>query len=158
MLPVLALALDEDVSHTDVILRPQLYRYCQRGDPLNAVTMMKWVLLAVFQGGCIMLTGAWLFADSVKSIVSITFTALIFSELLNVVLVVHTWHWVMVASEFLSVVMFVASTQILTSYFDNDLIYSFAFLWKVAVITAISWLPPAISTIFSRKSQKAEYE
>lgn len=47
----------------------------------------------------------------------------------------------MIVAELLSIVIYVYSIFILRSNFDLDTIFSIDFLWKVAVITAVSWIP-----------------
>lgn len=50
-------------------------------------------------------------------IVSISFTALIFTELLMVALTIHKWHWAMFVAEVLSLGLYVLSMFVLTTYF-----------------------------------------
>ena len=63
--------------------------------------------------------GALLLFDSGQfiHIVSISFTALIFTELLMVALTIHTWHWAMLVAELLSLAFYVLSMFVLTTYF-----------------------------------------
>ncbi|EER01819.1 conserved hypothetical protein, partial [Perkinsus marinus ATCC 50983] len=77
-----------------------------------------------------------------SSLVAVAFTSLVISELLNVASEVHpNWHPLMIVAELLSIVIYVYSIFILRSNFDLDTIFSIDFLWKVAVITAVSWIP-----------------
>lgn len=74
------------------------------------------------------------------NIVSITFTALIFIELLNVFTEVNKVKFKMIVSVAFSVVVYIGSIVILRQYFDVSYI-TFSFLLKVIVITTICWLP-----------------
>jgi phospholipid-translocating ATPase len=58
-----------------------------------------------------------LFEDEFIHIVSISFTALILTELLMVALTIRTWHYLMIVGEFLSFILYVASLFIFQSYF-----------------------------------------
>ena len=58
-----------------------------------------------------------LFEDDFIHIVSISFTALILTELLMVALTIRTWHYWMVLAEFLSFILYVASLFIFQSFF-----------------------------------------
>jgi len=62
------------------------------------------------------------FIDSFVNIVSITFTALIFIELLNVFTEVHKVKFKMVVSMFLTVVMYIGSIVLFRNYFDASYI------------------------------------
>ena len=59
----------------------------------------------------------FLFEADFIHIVSITFTALILTELLMVALTVRTWHYIMVLCELLSLALYIASLFIFKSYF-----------------------------------------
>jgi len=60
-----------------------------------------------------------LFEDDFIHIVSIAFTALILTELLMVALTIRTWHYLMIVAEFLSLLIYVASLFIFSSYFGR---------------------------------------
>lgn len=61
----------------------------------------------------------FLFEADFIHIVSITFTALILTELLMVALTVRTWHYLMIVGEFLSLGLYIASLFIFKSYFGK---------------------------------------
>jgi phospholipid-translocating ATPase len=93
-------------------------------------------------GAAIMLGALLLFTDGeFVNIVSISFTALIFTELLMVALTIHTWHWTMVVAQLLSLAIYILSMFVLTDYFDLIFVTSPEFVWKTLVITLVSCLP-----------------
>lgn len=57
-------------------------------------------------------------------IISITFTALIFTELIMVALTIHTWHWAMLCAEVLNICYFIYyfnfTKLFFLTYFLND--------------------------------------
>ena len=89
--------MDEDVSVDKALNYPDLYKSLQKGRELNLKTFLGWlwksiyqvksswfVLLKFSQGAMIMILSTLLFDNSFLNIVTITFTALIVAELLNV--------------------------------------------------------------------------
>ena len=60
------------------------------------------------------------FKESFTNIVTITFSALIIIELLNVYSSVNTVNWKMIASSVMTFVMYVISIVCLRSYFDTS--------------------------------------
>lgn len=117
MLPVFSLVLDEDVDENKVYLYPELYKDLQKGRPLSFKTFFIWLFQSVYQGGVIMIGSIVLFESRFLNIVSITFTALLASELVNVALEVHKWHRFMIAAEVGSVAVYFVSLFFLPTYF-----------------------------------------
>lgn len=81
-----------------------------------------------------------LFLDSFVNIVSITFTALIFIEVLNVLTEVHRVKFKMVVSIVFTIVIYIGSIILFRNYFDTSYI-TMEFLLKVLIVTGICWLP-----------------
>ena len=67
-----------------------------------------------------MLVGFLLFESQFIHVVSITFTALVLTELLMVALKIRTWHFLMVLAEVVSVVIYILSLIILKDYFGES--------------------------------------
>lgn len=82
--PVFCLVLDEDVDAKSVLSYPPLYQTLQKGRSLNFKTFLIWTWKSIYQGCVIMLFSIVYFKDSFVNIVTITFTALIFIEFLNI--------------------------------------------------------------------------
>ena len=78
-----------------------------------------------------MLLGFWLFEDELIHVVSITFTALILTELLMVALTIRTWHGLMMVAELLSIAIYVGSLLVLRDYFGQPDTISMPFLLVV---------------------------
>jgi phospholipid-translocating ATPase len=85
-LPVFSIVFDEDVSLKTAVKFPNLYKILQKGRALCIKTFLIWCLKSIYQGAIIMIGAVVLFEDNYTNIVSITFTALIFIEVLNVYL------------------------------------------------------------------------
>jgi phospholipid-translocating ATPase len=85
-LPVFSIVFDEDVDLKTVVKFPNLYKILQKGRVLNTKTFLIWCFKSIYQGAVIMIGAVLLFEDNYLNIVSITFTSLIFIEVLNVYL------------------------------------------------------------------------
>lgn len=142
MLPVFAIVLDEDSAVQTVLKFPELYKNMQKGRLLGFTSFLIWIWQSVYQGAVIMLLVIYLFPDnSFTNIVAITFSALILTELLNILTETEKFHWAMMLAELVSLVIYVSSIFAMQQYFDIEYIVSLNFLWRVVVITLASWGP-----------------
>ena len=61
-----------------------------------------------------------LFEDEFVHVVSISFTALILTELIMVALTISTWHWLMGLAELVSIFIYILSLVVLKDFFGKD--------------------------------------
>ncbi|KAI0830346.1 protein transporter [Trametes gibbosa] len=142
MAPVFSLVLDRDVNEDLALLYPELYKELTKGRILSYKTFFMWLMISVYQGAAIMLMSLVLFETEFLNIVSISFTALILNELIMVALEITTWHVYMVLSEIITLLIYAISIAFLPEFFaDLSFVISTRFVWKVAVIVAISASP-----------------
>jgi phospholipid-translocating ATPase len=141
MAPLFAIVLDQDISEDTALFYPELYKELTKGRTLSYKTFVKWLLISVYQGGLIMILGIWLFENEFIRIVSISFTALVFNELLMVAMEVTTWHTIMVIAQMVTMVVYVMSMWFLPTYFDVGFIGTIAFVWKVGLIIGVTLVP-----------------
>jgi phospholipid-translocating ATPase len=139
-MPVFSLVVDREVDLGHVLKYPPLYRSLQKGRSLNLKTFLIWVWISIYQGSVIMLFSIIFFNDSFVNIVSITFTALIFIELLNVFTQIHRLRRKILLAGALTIFIYLSAILFFRNYFDTSA-FTMQFLVKVMVITAISWLP-----------------
>ena len=132
MFPVFSLVLDKDVSGRIALMYPELYKDLSKGRSLTFKTFFTWCLISIYQGGVIMFGALLLFEDEFIHVVSISFTALILTELIMVALTIRTWHWLMVLAEFLSFAIYIASLIILKDFFGKSLFHLTIWCIKVA--------------------------
>lgn len=78
--------------------------------------------------------------DSFTNIVTITFSALIVCEILNVFSEVHKVNYKMILSSIMTFVIYFMSIALFKSYFDTSYI-TWTFIFKVIGITLTSWAP-----------------
>jgi len=119
---------------------PPLYKTLQKGRSLNFKTFAIWIWKSIYQGSVIIMFALMFFNDSHTNIVTITFTALIFIELLNVYTQIHHYSFQMGMMQVATGVTYFMSIILLKEYFDTSFINTI-FLAKVALITTITWLP-----------------
>ena len=141
MAPVFSLVLDRDVSEDLALLYPELYKDLTKGRSLSAKTFTTWLMISTYQGGAIMILSLLLFENEFLNIVSISFTALVVNELIMVALEITTWHVYMILSEIVTLFFYFVSIVFLPEFFDLGFVLSYRFLWKTAVIVAVSSLP-----------------
>lgn len=129
-----------------------------KGRSLTYKTFFLWVLISIYQGGVIMYGSILLFNDELIHVIAITFTAVILTELLMLLLIVKTWHWLMVVAELMSLSFYLITLIMSPGYFDDQFIQTKAFLWKVTLLTLISWCPLWIISKLLRKINPPSYE
>ena len=80
------------------------------------------------------------FNEPFTNIVTITFSALIITELLNVYSSVHHLNYKMVVASVITLFVYILSIALLPVYFQTSYI-TWTFVMKVLCITLASWLP-----------------
>jgi phospholipid-translocating ATPase len=158
MLPIVALALDEDVPAQTALTYPELYKDLLKGRSLTYKTFFIWCLIGLYQGGILMFGAVVLFDDEFIHIVSISFTALILTELIMIALTVRTWHWAMVVAEVTSLFVYLISVLLYPAGFDIVFMTQLSFLWKVLAITAVSCVPLYILKIIRKRVTPSTYQ
>ncbi|CAL1295014.1 unnamed protein product [Larinioides sclopetarius] len=168
MFPVFSLVLDKDVSPDIALTYPELYKELCKGRSLSFKTFFIWVIISIYQGGIIMYGALLLYKAEFIHIVSISFTALIFTELLMVALTVRTWHWLMVVAELFSLTIYLLSLFFMKQFFDicsncnfpladSEFIWTPTFLWKVTLLTVVSCVPLYVLKYLHRKVAPPSY-
>ena len=140
-LPVFSIVFDEDVDLASVIKFPVLYKILQKGRVLNVKTFISWCIKSMYQGSVIMIGAVLLFEDNFVNIVSITFTTLIFIEIINVYLEVHKLHIVMIISFVSTIAVYLITMVLLRATFDVGYIFAIGAMEKICILTLLCWLP-----------------
>ena len=158
MFPVFSIVLDKDVSSRIALTYPELYKELKKGRSLSYKTFFIWTIISIYQGGIIMFGALLLFNDEFIHVVAISFTALILTELIMVGLAIHTWHWLMLLAEVLSIVIYIISLYVFRDFFDTEFLASWPFVWKVVVITAVSCVPLYIIKGLRKRFSPSAYQ
>jgi len=151
MVPVFSLVLDQDVSVVVAMRFPELYRDLQKGRELSLRTFATWVFSSVFQGGVIMLCMIFLFENNMNHIITVTFTVLILTELLNIAFEIITWNWVILIGEIVTLVLYFVSMLLLPDAFSLSLVQTGGFWWRVALSLVFCCLPISLTKFVYRK-------
>jgi len=141
-IPVLGLVFDSDVDKKVAEAYPPLYKTLQKGRDLSIKTFLIWIWKSIYQGGVIILLTIALFKDSFLNIVTITFTALIIAELLNVHSETHNKRNItLYLCQAGTLATYALSVVFMKSYIDVASITNYTFLVKVVILTLASWIP-----------------
>eukprot|EP00761_Pharyngomonas_kirbyi_P013462 gb/GECH01013491.1/.p1 GENE.gb/GECH01013491.1/~~gb/GECH01013491.1/.p1 ORF type:complete len:1089 (+),score=243.03 gb/GECH01013491.1/:1-3267(+) len=149
--PVFSIVSDEDVTEDVAFNYPQLYTELQKGRSLSYKTFIVWIFKGVYQGGVIMLLAILLFENSFIRIVSITFTALILTELIMVACEVHKLNLFILLAELVSIAMYFCSVLLLPTYFDIPFVFSWGFWWRTILLTVASLAPVYVVQFIEKK-------
>ncbi|KAK3169501.1 hypothetical protein OEA41_008884 [Lepraria neglecta] len=157
MAPVFSLVLDKDVDEGLANLYPELYKELTTGRSLSYRTFFVWVAVSIYQGGIIQGLSQILVDLDSDRMVSVSFTVLVINELIMVAFEIVTWHWIMAASILGTTLIYVGSVPFLGGYFDLRYVWSWAFAWRVAAISAISLIPPYCIKVLRRTLKPPSY-
>ncbi|KAF7583915.1 phospholipid-translocating P-type ATPase, flippase family protein [Clavispora lusitaniae] len=160
MAPVFSLTLDHDIDEKLTKLYPELYKELTLGRSLSYKTFFMWVSISLFQGSVIQLLSQkfqTLKESNFLAMVTISFSSLVFNELIMVALTINTWNRTMVVTIVVTFMIFISSIPFLGDYFDLTYITSFAFYWQTAIVLALSLLPVWIVQTVNRRLRPPSY-
>jgi len=140
MFPVFSLIFDEDIDVDGALNYPPLYKTLQRGRELNLKTFLIWLWRSIYQGTVIMLLSFHLFDNTQYNIITITFTALIIAEMLNITSELNRMSFFSAVAICCSLLLYLGTIIILKDTINASSI-TLKFLYKVVSITLVSWLP-----------------
>lgn len=104
-----------------------------------------------------MILSLFLFERQWLHVVAISFTALILNELIMVALEITIWHPYMIISEIVTLAIYAISMVFLPEYFDLSFVLTTQFIFKVAIIVAVSSLPLYTIKALRRRFAPAAY-
>lgn len=105
----------------------------------------------------IMILGLTFFEQSFLNIVTITFSALIIIELLNILSELHKLYWKMVLFISMSILVYFSAIMIFRTMF-NVAILNLSYLVKILAVVAISWLPIHLIKILERRLFPSDFD
>lgn len=144
MAPVFSMVLDTDVNEKLANLYPELYKELKQGRSLSWLSFFVWCFVSCFQGSAIQLISQFFTYKNeteFKTMVGLSFSALIVNELIMVAIEINTWNKTMMLSEIITFLIYVVSVPWLGDYFNLKYVASVSFLWQVVVILAVSITP-----------------
>ena len=141
-LPSVSVLLDQDVAKDNVLKFPTLYKILLKGRELNFKSFLFCLFKSIFQAAVIMLGSFVLFSDNIYlKIVTVTFTALIYLEILNVYLDITTYHWFMWVAFSSTCIVYLLTIWILKYYLDIYFIFKINIFWKIPILSIAAWAP-----------------
>ena len=151
-LPCICVLLDQDVHKNNVLTFPTLYKILLKGRELNLKSFLFWLFKSIFQAFIIMFGSIILFEDTIfLKIVTVTFTALIYLEVLNVYLEINKYHWFMGISFGATLLVYLLTIGLLNNYLDIYFIFEWGTFFKIPLIAVISWAPFFIGSFIKKK-------
>ena len=141
-LPSVSVLLDQDVAKDNVIKFPTLYKILLKGRELNLKSFLFVLFKSIFQASIIMLGSFVIFSDNIYlKIVTVTFTALIYLEVLNIYLDITTYHWFMGVAFISTCIVYLLTIWILKYYLDIYFIFKLNIFWKIPILSIVAWAP-----------------
>ena len=138
--PVFALILDIDIPIEQAFNYPMLYSLTQEGRNLSPKVFMIWFWKSIFQGTMIILLSLYLFNNTFIEIVTITFTALIIIEFLNIYSIIRMWHVYMIFSIAISAGVYAFCLLFLQEMFLLSPMNQETFM-KILFLSVCAWAP-----------------
>ena len=140
-LPSITILLDIDVSKENVLKFPSLYKILLKGRELNFKNFLWWVFKSIFQSAVIMFGCIIAFeSDLFLNIVTYTFTALIYLELLNVYMEINKYHWFMLVGLGSTFIVYTLTILLLPEVFTVSVL-SIKNLLLILALSAVAWAP-----------------
>ena len=141
-LPSISVLLDRDIAKENVLKFPTLYKILLKGRELNLKNFLWWLFKSVVQSGIIMFGSLILFEDNLfLKIVTVTFTALIYLEILNVYMEINKFHWFMGVALGSTFIVYTLTLLFLNTYLDVVFVFKGDIFWKIFLLSIIAWLP-----------------
>lgn len=174
MAPVFSLVLDKDVDEGLANLYPELYKELTLGRSLSYRTFFIWLGISIYQG-LIIQGGSELLVPSYsttapdstthaltnsrgfKQMVALSYTVLVFNELIMVAAEVTTWHPVMMFSILGTAAAYFGSLPFLAGYFDLTFVLGLGFWWRFAAVSAASLGPVWAGKVIRRTVRPPSY-
>jgi phospholipid-translocating ATPase len=151
-LPSISVLLDKDVAKDNVLKFPNLYKILLKGRELNFKSFLIWLFKSIFQAAVIMFGAFIIFPDNIYlKIVTVTFTALIYLEILNVYLEINTYHWFMWVSFSCTCVIYLLTIFIIKYYLDIYYIFKKNIFWRIPILSIAAWAPFFIITRIKKR-------
>ena len=140
-LPSISVLLDQDTDRENCLKFPNLYNKLLKGREMNLKNFLWWVFKSIFQACIIMFGSIFLFKNFFIMIVTVTFTELIFLEILNVYTEINKFHWFMTVCLISTGVVYLLTLIIFKNLLDVTSIFKNNVFFKVLLLSSLSWLP-----------------
>ena len=158
-LPIISILLDRDVNKKNVLKFPDLYKILLKGREQNFKNFLLWLFKAVAQASIVMFGSLIMFKEKLfLKIVTVSFTALVYLEILNVYMEINKIHWFMIFSLLGTCAVYTSTLMFLSEYLDIYYVIQKDIFWKIIVIAVVAWLPFFITNKIKKCLFPQEYE
>ena len=141
-LPIISILLDQDVDKKNVLNFPNLYKILLKGREINLKNFLWWLFKAIIQANIIMFGSLFMFPDNIfLKIVTCSFTALVYLEILNIYTEINKIHWFMIFSLLGTCAVYTLTLAFLNNYLDIYFVIKKDIFWKIIIISVIAWIP-----------------
>eukprot|EP00347_Sterkiella_histriomuscorum_P018769 403344250 len=152
-----ALFIDEDVTPEVAIEYPALYKTLQKGRNLGLKQFLYWVWISIFQGAVILLGTVGMFDQDYTTMITITFSCLVYVE----VLIIHSSmtrnNWMICAAGIFTITIYITTVCLYPSLMDASKV-SWVVVFKILAIITISWAPLYILKKFQERFYPADHQ
>ena len=140
-LPSISILLDKDVDKNNVLKFPNLYKILLKGRELNLKSFLWWVFKSIFQSGVLMFGAILVFPDTLfLNIVTVSFTALIYLEILNVYMEINKFHWFMGIALDSTFIVYTLTIILMPSVLDISKL-GFLNILFIGILAIVAWAP-----------------
>jgi len=167
-LPVLSLIYNRDVTPKMANDYPELYKELTKARVLTFKTFLIWTLISIYEAAIIMFGGycalmgpSGFFSQTPVAIEyaklnNVTFTVLLLSEFVIILLTVEKWHYFFIVSQVLSFLIYVCAIAFMENvwqvgYFSKEYFYAADFILAALVLTLLSIVPLSLFLFIRRK-------
>ena len=136
-----------------------LYKRLLQGREVNFKNFLWWLFKAIFQASVIMFGSLIMFPDKLfLKIVTVSFTALVYLEILNIYTEINKLHWFMIFSLLGTCAVYTLTLMFLTNYLDIYFVIKKDIFWKIIVISVVAWIPFFIANKIKKYCFPQEYD
>ena len=141
-LPAISILLDQDIDKDNVLKFPTLYKVLLKGRELNLKNFLWWLFKSIVQSGIIMFGAMLLFKELLfLKIVTVSYTALIYLEILNVYMEIHKFHKFMLFALISTWTLYTICLWLLPNVLDIAYVFKAGTFFKIILISIVAWGP-----------------
>jgi phospholipid-translocating ATPase len=140
--PAMSILLDSDSTVEMALCNPSLYRAITKGRELSMKMFLIWTWKSIYQSSVIMFGAVIIFEENIfLKIITVTFTVLIFAELLNVYLEIKKFNKEISIILFATCVTYLASLILFKSILDIYFIFDIKTFSRILLLAFLCWFP-----------------
>ena len=119
-----------------------------------------WVFISLYQGCMIQLLSQrfqTLLDKRFTAMVALSFSCLIYNELIMVAISINKWNKIMASTIILTFLAYIGSIPFLLEYFNLTYVSSFSYIWQVGLLLVISLFPVWLVQYLNRRLRPPSY-